>query len=88
MRILLVNKFFYRKGGSETYLFALAEGLKAQGHEIAFFAMQHPKNEPSYWNKYFVSEKDYKKLQRLPILLRLNVSLKLSLRNSNRILFT
>lgn len=59
MRILLVNKFFYRKGGSETYLFALAEGLKAQGHEIAFFAMQHPKNEPSYWNKYFVSEKDY-----------------------------
>lgn len=59
MRILLVNKFFYRKGGSETYLFALAEGLKAQGHEVAFFAMQHPKNEPSYWSKYFVSEKDY-----------------------------
>ena len=59
MRILLVNKFFYRKGGSETYLFALAEGLKAQGHEVAFFAMQHPKNEQSYWSKYFVSEKDY-----------------------------
>lgn len=59
MRILLVNKFFYRKGGSETYLFALAEGLKALGHEVAFFAMEHPQNEDSYWSKYFVSEKDY-----------------------------
>ena len=59
MRILLVNKYFYRKGGAETYFFALAEGLKALGHEVAFFSMQHPNNEPSYWSKYFVFEKDY-----------------------------
>ncbi|KAB8288228.1 glycosyltransferase [Bifidobacterium avesanii] len=59
MKILLVNKYFYRKGGAETYFFALAEGLKALGHEVAFFSMQHPENEPSYWSKYFVSEKDY-----------------------------
>jgi len=59
MRVLLVNKFFYRKGGAETYFFALAEGLQALGHEVAFFSMQHPKNEQSYWSKYFVSEKDY-----------------------------
>lgn len=59
MRILLVNKYFYRKGGAETYFFALAEGLRALGHEVAFFSMQHPNNESSYWNKYFVSEKDY-----------------------------
>ncbi|TPF85854.1 glycosyl transferase family 1 [Bifidobacterium sp. UTCIF-37] len=59
MRILLVNKYFYRKGGAETYFFALAEGLKALGHEVAFFSMLHPNNEPSYWSKYFVSEKDY-----------------------------
>lgn len=59
MRILLVNKYFYRKGGAETYYFALAEGLKALGHEVAFFSMRHPSNEPSRWSKYFVSEKDY-----------------------------
>lgn len=59
MRVLLVNKYFYRKGGAETYFFALAEGLRALGHEVAFFSMQHPSNEPSYWSKYFVSEKDY-----------------------------
>ena len=49
MRILLVNKYFYRKGGAETYFFALAEGLRALGHEVAFFSMQHPNNESSYW---------------------------------------
>ena len=59
MRILLVNKYFYRKGGAETYFFALAEGLRALGHEVAFFSMKHSNNEPSYWSKYFVSEKDY-----------------------------
>lgn len=59
MRILLVNKYFYRKGGAETYFFALAEGLRALGHDVAFFSMQHSNNEPSYWSKYFVSEKDY-----------------------------
>ena len=59
MRILLVNKYFYRKGGAETYFFALAEGLRALGQDVAFFSMQHPNNEPSYWSKYFVSEKDY-----------------------------
>ena len=59
MRILLVNKYFYRKGGAEPYFFALAEGLRALGHDVAFFSMQHPNNEPTYWSKYFVSEKDY-----------------------------
>lgn len=59
MRILLVNKYFYRKGGAETYFFALAEGLRALGHDVAFFSMHHPNNESSRWSKYFVSEKDY-----------------------------
>lgn len=40
MKILLVNKFHWRKGGSETYYFALADGLRALGHEVAFFSME------------------------------------------------
>lgn len=59
MRVLLVNKFHYRKGGSETYYFALAEGLRALGHEVFFFAMEDPQNEPCEQSKYFVSAKDY-----------------------------
>lgn len=59
MRVLLVNKFHYRKGGSETYYFALADALRSLGHEVFFFAMEDPKNEPCAQSKYFVSPKDY-----------------------------
>lgn len=56
MKVLLVNKFHYRKGGSETYYFTLAEALKAHGHEVVFFAMQDTeKNLPCEQEGYFVS---------------------------------
>lgn len=55
MKVLLVNKFHYRKGGSETYYFTLAEALKSRGHEVIFFAMQDEKNLPSEQEEYFVS---------------------------------
>lgn len=55
MKVLLVNKFHYRKGGSETYYFTLAEALKARGHEVVFFAMQDEKNLPCEQEEYFVS---------------------------------
>ena len=45
MRVLLVNKFHWRKGGSETYYFSLAEGLRELGHEVFFFSMQDERNE-------------------------------------------
>ena len=56
MKILLVNKFHYRKGGSETYYFTLAEALRARGHEVIFFAMKDEgKNLPCDQEQYFVS---------------------------------
>lgn len=55
MKVLLVNKFHYKKGGSETYYFTLAEALKHRGHEVAFFAMQDEKNLPCDQTRYFVS---------------------------------
>ena len=55
MKVLLVNKFHYRKGGSETYYFTLAEALKARGHEVVFFAMQDEKNLPCEQEHFFVS---------------------------------
>jgi glycosyltransferase involved in cell wall biosynthesis len=56
MKVLLVNKFHYKKGGSETYYFTVAEALKARGHEVVFFAMKDAeKNIPCEQEKYFVS---------------------------------
>lgn len=44
MRILMVNKFLYQNGGSETYMFQLSEHLEKTGHVISFFGMEHPDN--------------------------------------------
>jgi len=41
MKVLLVNKFLYPNGGSETYIFKLGEALKARGHEVQYFGMEH-----------------------------------------------
>ena len=42
MKILLVNKFLYPNGGSETYIFKLGQQLMAMGHEVQYFGMDHP----------------------------------------------
>jgi len=54
MKILQVNKFFYRKGGSETYYFDLISLLNSKGHTIIPFSMQDSKNESSAFQEYFV----------------------------------
>lgn len=60
MKILLVNKFHYMKGGSERYYFTLAEAFKARGDEVIFFAMQDEKNISCEQEKYFVSNASVK----------------------------
>lgn len=59
MKILLINKFHYNRGGSETYYFAQSEALKAKGHEVLFFAMEDPQNITCEQAKYFVPSIDY-----------------------------
>lgn len=44
MKILMVNKFLYPRGGSESYMLYLAEHLKKIGHEIQFFGMYDENN--------------------------------------------
>jgi len=56
MKILLVNKFYYRRGGDCIYTINLEQLLQQSGHETAVFAMQYPDNLTSEWSKYFPSE--------------------------------
>lgn len=41
MKILMVNKFLYPNGGSETYIFELGKELERQGHQVEYFGMEH-----------------------------------------------
>ena len=53
MRILLANKFYYRRGGDCVYMLNLEQLLKKHGHETAVFAMDYPENLDTPWVRYF-----------------------------------
>lgn len=44
MKILMVNKFLYPRGGSESYMLYLGEHLKRLGYEVEYFGMYDEKN--------------------------------------------
>jgi len=61
MKILLVNKFFYPKGGTEIIMFEQERLLRNKGHQVAYFSMKDKRNQPSEYDKYFVSNVDLNK---------------------------
>lgn len=58
-KVLLVNNYYYNRGGDCTYLFALKKILEDKGHNVVVFSMHHPKNIQSTWSKYFVNYINY-----------------------------
>ena len=59
MKVLLVNKFHYVKGGSETYYFSLGDLLEKKGHQVIWFSMKDDRNLPCAQRKYFVNHVDF-----------------------------
>ncbi|MFD2514341.1 glycosyltransferase [Pontibacter locisalis] len=59
MKILVCNKFYFPKGGDCVYSIELEKLLKKNGHETAFFAMNHPQNHFSTYSQYYPSTVDY-----------------------------
>lgn len=55
MRILLCNKFYYRRGGDCIVTMNLERLLKSYGHDVAVFSMQYPENLESEWKGYWPS---------------------------------
>lgn len=56
MKILLANKFYYRRGGDCIYMLNLEQLLKTHGHDVAVFAMDYPENIGTEWKRYFPNE--------------------------------
>ena len=44
MKILMVNKFLYPRGGAETYFLKIGNYLQEHGHEVQYFGMYDDKN--------------------------------------------
>ena len=60
LKILLINKFFYPRGGAETVFFQERGNLKRAGYEVLEFAMRHPDNLASDYDDYFVPYVEYR----------------------------
>lgn len=62
MRILIINKYLYPKGGDAISTLTTGSILSKNDHEVIYWGMNHP-NNPSYpYSKYFVSNIDYDRL--------------------------
>ena len=59
LKVLLVNKFHYIKGGSETYYFSLGDLLEKRGHQVIWFSMKDERNLPCAQSEYFVDHVDF-----------------------------
>ncbi len=59
MKVLLINKFYYIKGGSERVFFNTKELLEKNGHQVICFSMKDSRNLPSSYEKYFVPYVDF-----------------------------
>lgn len=61
MRILLVNKFLYPKGGAEQYVFKLGKILKEHGHQVQYFGLFDEKNIVENDVNSYVTPQDFQK---------------------------
>lgn len=59
MKIIMVNKFFFNKGGSERAYFAQSILLEKAGYQVIPFAMRDVRNLHSPYDHFFVQNIDY-----------------------------
>jgi glycosyltransferase involved in cell wall biosynthesis len=71
--LLSINNYYYYRGGAETVFLEHNRMFEALGWSVVPFSMQHAKNLPTHWSKYFVKEIEFgadyslsEKLIRLP----------------------
>jgi glycosyltransferase involved in cell wall biosynthesis len=59
MKILLINKFLFPKGGDAISTLTTGNILKSFGNEVLLWGMDHPTNPPYPFSDLFVSNVDY-----------------------------
>jgi glycosyltransferase involved in cell wall biosynthesis len=60
MKILQINKYHTRNGGSDTVYFNTSKLLEQNGHEVVSFAMQVDTNLPAEKNQYFIARTNFR----------------------------
>lgn len=63
LKILLINKFVYPKGGDAISMLNTARLLRERGHTVIVWGMQHPLNPPCPYEDLFISGIDYSNIK-------------------------
>lgn len=58
-KLLSLNSYHYRRGGSDAVYFEHALLMEGLGWENGFFSMNHPKNVQSPWSRFFIDELEF-----------------------------
>lgn len=58
-KILSINNYHYRRGGSDVVYLDHAALMEEQGWSNGFFSMNHPKNFETPWSQYFIDEIEF-----------------------------
>lgn len=61
MKLLEINVFNYRLGGSETVMLNTSDLFRKEGHEVIHFSLKWEKNVPCEQSKYFPESKETRK---------------------------
>lgn len=61
MKVLLVNKFLYPKGGDAITTIDTGRLLEKRGHDVIFWGMEHPLNPDYKYKEYFAEHIDFNK---------------------------
>ena len=61
MKILMINKFLYHCGGSETYMFKLGDFLTQRGHKVQYFGMYDDRNQVGNELEEYTANMDFHK---------------------------
>ena len=67
MKILQINVYYYRFGGSESVMFNTTDLLRANGHEVIHFSLKWENNLDSPQSQYFPESKETRKGVLAPI---------------------
>lgn len=59
MKILMINKFLYPRGGAETYMLKLGEYFSRAGHQVEYFGMYDEKNTVGNSAGMYTSNMDF-----------------------------
>lgn len=58
-KILNLNSYHYRRGGSDVVYLEHAALMEELGWSSGYFSMRHPKNLPTPWDRHFVDELEF-----------------------------